>query len=352
LRFTNNDQVLRDKVALLWAKLFLGEARTSFYPSGFNPDRKVGQMDLTGNRSAARWIHSQLYGRGGVKRVPRLVLNAGREAQRAFLDGYYLGDGLHAGNGESIKTNSALLAQGICWLYANEGRTCSVYLEQRGEASYYQLNATTSTPAGDKGQHLRKPAPEVRTVRASNAPSEWVFDLETGSGVFAAGVGRLVVHNSPRRGLEFVTRKITYAVANIKHGLQQKLRLGNLDARRDWGYAADYVQAMWSMLQQDSADDYVVATGETHSVQEFAEKAFARVGLDWKQYVETDDALLRPAEVDLLVGDASKARKVLGWKPTVTFEGLVGLMVDADMELVAEEVRTGSGKRPRITSIR
>jgi GDPmannose 4,6-dehydratase len=164
--------------------------------------------------------------------------------------------------------------------------------------------------------------------------------------------GLLFNHESPRRGLEFVTRKITYAVASIKHGLQDKLRLGNLDARRDWGYAADYVTAMWAMLQQGEPDDYVVATGETHSVEEFAERAFARAGLDWKQHVEIDSALIRPAEVDLLVGDAAKARTQLGWKPSVTFEGLVNLMVDADLALVADEIRHGAGSKPRITSIR
>jgi len=167
-----------------------------------------------------------------------------------------------------------------------------------------------------------------------------------------ASSGILFNHESPRRGLEFVTRKITYGVASIKHGLQSKLRLGNLEARRDWGYAADYVTAMWAMLQRDEADDYVVATGETHSVQEFAERAFARVGLDWRDHVEVDEALIRPAEVDLLVGDPTKAHDVLGWKPTVTFEGLVNLMVDADMQHVAEEVRTGAGSKPRMTSIR
>ncbi len=153
--------------------------------------------------------------------------------------------------------------------------------------------------------------------------------------------GILFNHESPRRGLEFVTRKISYGVARIKHGLQNKLRLGNLDASRDWGYAADYVVAMWQMLQQDQPSDYVVATGETHSVQEFVEKAFARVGLDWREYVEIDPALIRPAEVDRLIGDASKARGELGWKPSVTFEGLVNLMVDADLETVAAEKAAG-----------
>jgi GDPmannose 4,6-dehydratase len=150
--------------------------------------------------------------------------------------------------------------------------------------------------------------------------------------------GILFNHESPRRGKEFVTRKITYAVARIKLGVQQKLKLGNLDARRDWGFAGDYIRAMWLMLQQDEPDDYVVATGETHSVREFADLAFGHVGLDWQDYVETDPALLRPAEVDLLRGDPSKAKRLLGWEPEVSFEGLVKLMVDADMERVGREI--------------
>ncbi len=143
--------------------------------------------------------------------------------------------------------------------------------------------------------------------------------------------GILFNHESPRRGETFVTRKITKAVANIKAGLQDKLYLGNLDAKRDWGYAKEYVEAMWLMLQQDEADDYVIATNETHTVQEFVEKAFERVGLNWKDHVEFDERYMRPAEVDLLIGDATKAEEKLGWKPKVTFEKLVEIMVDADV---------------------
>lgn len=150
--------------------------------------------------------------------------------------------------------------------------------------------------------------------------------------------GILFNHESPRRGETFVTRKITRAVANIRHGLQQDLFLGNLDAKRDWGYARDYVEAMWLMLQQDKADDYVVATGETHSVQEFVERAFDHAKLDWKKYVKFDKRYMRPAEVDLLIGDATKAKKVLGWKPKVKFDELVTMMVDADMADVARRV--------------
>ncbi len=146
--------------------------------------------------------------------------------------------------------------------------------------------------------------------------------------------GILFNHESPRRGLEFVTRKITHHVAQIKLGLTDELRLGNLDARRDWGYAGDYVQAMWLMLQQDSPDDYVIATGETHSVEEFLEAAFGCVNLDWHDYVVQDERFMRPAEVDLLVGDPGKAGRQLGWEPNVSFTELVKMMVDADIKML------------------
>ncbi len=144
--------------------------------------------------------------------------------------------------------------------------------------------------------------------------------------------GILFNHESPRRGLEFVTHKVTYGAARIKLGLDHEVHLGNLEARRDWGYAGDYVQAMWLMLQQDEPDDYVIATGRTHSVQELCEVTFDCLGLDWRKYVVSDPRYFRPAEVDLLVGDASKAHAKLGWEPSVDFEGLVRLMVDADMK--------------------
>jgi len=143
--------------------------------------------------------------------------------------------------------------------------------------------------------------------------------------------GILFNHESPRRGLEFVTRKVCYGAAQIKLGLAHDLQLGNLDARRDWGFAGDYVEAMWRMLQQESPDDYVVGTGETHSVREWCQAAFDYLGLDWEQYVKVDPKLIRPAEVDLLVSDPCKAREKLGWQPTMSFEGLIRTMVDADM---------------------
>jgi len=155
-----------------------------------------------------------------------------------------------------------------------------------------------------------------------------------------ASSGILFNHESPRRGETFVTRKITRAIARIKAGLQDKVYLGNLEAKRDWGYAPEYVEAMWRMLQQEKPDDYVVATGETHTVQEFLDVAFAHAGLDPKKHVAFDKRYLRPAEVDLLIGDARKAKKILGWEPKVKFKQLAEIMVDADIQLLAEE-RTG-----------
>lgn len=151
------------------------------------------------------------------------------------------------------------------------------------------------------------------------------YDLFTCSGI-------LFNHESPRRGLEFVTRKVTYHVAKIKLELANELRIGNLDSQRDWGFAGDYVRAMWLMLQQDTPDDYVVATGKTHSVQRLLEVAFAHVGLNWRDYTVQDPRFMRPAEVDLLIGDPAKAREKLGWQPEVSFEELIGMMVEADLK--------------------
>ncbi|MCG3178542.1 MAG: GDP-mannose 4,6-dehydratase [Phycisphaerae bacterium] len=167
--------------------------------------------------------------------------------------------------------------------------------------------------------------------------SHWqVINYRESYGMFACS-GILFNHESPRRGETFVTRKITRAATRIKEGLQDKVYLGNLAAKRDWGFAGDYVQAMWLMLQQETPDDYVIATGETHSVQEFVEEAFALLGLDWHKHVEIDPRYFRPAEVDLLLGDAGKARAKLGWQPTVTFKELARMMVEHDWKLAREE---------------
>jgi GDPmannose 4,6-dehydratase len=346
ISFTNNDEELRHRVAQLWARVFLGSTGDISSVSGFDPSRPVGRIALRGVPGIGVWLREQLYTPSSHKRVPAVVLNADPEVHEAFLKGYYAGDGLKRGNGMSTKTNSPVLAQGVCWMYAIQGQVASIYAEHRNGATYYQLNlpslAAVRTGSG-KGQHLRKDPAEIRRIVEVEDPGEWVFDLETESGRFCAGVGRMVVHNSPRRGLEFVTRKVTHAAAAIKLGLQEELALGNLDAERDWGYAQDYVEAMWLMLQQDEPDDYVIATGKTHSVRDLVDIAFAHVGVDPEPHVKIDPRYLRPAEVEHLIGDASKAREKLGWVPRTSFEELVQLMVDADLELLASGVPTKQG---------
>jgi GDPmannose 4,6-dehydratase len=335
--FANNDSVVRARVAQLWSRCFLGTSAESSLPSGWNPGREVMHLRLNGGAGVALWLREQLYTPTRHKQVPPVVVNGTPEVHAAFLEGFYAGDGLKRGNGDSVTTNSPVLAQGLVWLYALTSRRVSVYTERRADKVYYRLNIATAVPVGAKGQHLRKDPAEVRRiVVAPEVPDdEWVFDIETESGAFCAGVGRIIVHNSPRRGLEFVTRKITWHAAAIKHGLRDKLTLGNLDARRDWGFAKDYVEAMWLMLQQDTAEDFVIATNSDNSVRECVEIAFDEAGVgEWEQYVEIDSAFVRPAEVDHLIGDYAKAERVLGWRPTTTFEELIRLMTRSDLELL------------------
>jgi GDPmannose 4,6-dehydratase len=200
------------------------------------------------------------------------------------------------------------------------------------QAGSSEMFGAASPPQGERTVfHPRSP------YAVSKVAAHWyAVNYRESYGMFVSN-GILFNHESPRRGETFVTRKITRAVGRIRSGLQDKLFLGNLDARRDWGFAGDYVEAMWLMLQHDRADDFVVATGEAHSVREFVELAFARAGLDWERHVEIDPRYFRPAEVDYLLGDASKARAALGWAPAVSFEALVHMMVDADMALAERE---------------
>ncbi len=194
-------------------------------------------------------------------------------------------------------------------------------------SSSEMFGAAKETPQSEKTQFYPRSPYGVAKLYA-----HWItVNYRESYGMFAAS-GILFNHESPRRGMEFVTRKITDGVARIKLGLAKELRLGNLDSKRDWGFAGDYVEAMWLMLQQEQPKDYVIATGETHSVREFIQEAFDHVGLDWKRYVKIDKTFFRPAEVDYLCGDASRAKKELGWKPKVGFRELVRMMVDGDIK--------------------
>jgi GDPmannose 4,6-dehydratase len=211
--------------------------------------------------------------------------------------------------------------------------------EARPEARFYQ--ASSSELFGNTGvspQNEQTPFRPNSPYAVSKLFGYWMtVNYREAYGMYALN-GILFNHESPRRGENFVTRKITLAAARIKLGLQQKLTLGNLEARRDWGYARDYMEAAWLMLQQPHPDDYVIATGESHTVREFLDEAFGYLELDWHNYVETDAKYLRPAEVDSVTGDASKARRALGWRPQTSFRELVRMMVDADLKLVETEI--------------
>ncbi len=344
-RITCTDESLLAQAAACWERVSGGWARKHDGVASAFSGRRIAAVELNGNSEYARLLRSEIYLKDGHKRVPKRILNAAPHLQEAFLAAYNLGDGLKAGHGtdpfKSFRTNSPTLAAGLIWLARTTlGRRVSVYLQPGalGGGESYLINLSTGSPRGNKGAHLRKPQDEIRKTEV-RPHRGWMCDLATETERFAAGPGFVVVHNSPRRGLEFAPRKISNGVARIKLGMADELRMGNLDGQRDWGFAGDYVKAMWMMLQQDEPDDYVVSTDETHSVREFCEIAFGHVGLDWEEHVVVDEAFFRPAEVDLLVGDSSKARRILGWKPTVGFEELVTMMVEADLDLLNGKLR-------------
>ncbi len=337
--FRNNDAKVLQEVAALWQKTFGGLVVKNPGRSGFTGLPTDG-IRLYGSKGALHFLYDALYTKKGDKRIPQIILNADQDAWRAFLEGYNRGDGLKKGYGarefKNFKTSSPVLAAGLWWLASqvvDQKLTLNVDMVERRGVLYHYYSINLGVDGGSiKGRHLLKPNNEVKMVRQEDYTG-WLYDIETASGTFHAGVGNIVIHNSPRRGREFVTRKIATGAARIKLGLAKDLHLGNLNAKRDWGFAGDYVQAMWLMLQQDEPRDYVVGTGETHSVQEFVEAAFQHVDLNWKDYVVQDKQFMRPAEVDCLQSDPSLAESELGWKRRVKFTDLVSMMVDAELKL-------------------
>ncbi len=346
-KFTNSDSCLREFFSEVWARQTLGYTSFSATSSGFVEGRTVGALALNGAPRFVEWLYDECYTCDGMKRVPRIVLNGSDAVWRAFLEGYNATDGLKAGNGtyryKNFKTNSPVLAMGLWWMARKAlGQELVLNIDtgpSERPGPFYSINLRSPKSQGGKGAHLRRDLREVKRIEEQPHFEGWLYDLTTETQRFHAGVGEFVIHNSPRRGKEFVTRKITDAVARIKLGLAKELRLGNLDAQRDWGFAGDYVRAMWMMLQHPTPDDYVIANGRTHSVREFVRIAFEAAGLgSYEPYVVQDARFMRPAEVDLLIGDPSKAKRVLGWVPEVTFEQLVEMMVRADIDRLAPQV--------------
>ena len=340
--FRHNDRRLLAETQRLWERCVGGGVSDAPGVSGFTGG-PTGGLHLLADPGAIQHLSEILYTQNRSKRVPRIVLNSNRAAWLSFLAGYNAGDGLRAGNGDrefkNFKTESPTLAAGLWWMASrvlDQKLTLNVDRVNRGDFGervhwYYSINLGTEG-GPRKGLHLLRPADEVKRITPETYTG-WLYDFETETGTFHAGVGDLVVHNSPRRGLEFVTRKISDGVARIATGRAKHIVLGNLDARRDWGYAPDFVDLMWRILQQSKSDDFVGATGESHTVKEFVQEAFHVAGMeDWEEHVRIDSKFNRPSEVNNLRGDYSKAERELGWKPRTRFKELVRIMVEADLD--------------------
>jgi len=300
-------------------------------------ENDIYSLDIRNDHNFGLWLRSNIYTkRSYEKRIPKFILNAGMETKKSFVEGYYMADGRNKGDEKykykGFTTKSATLCLGVNLLINSITDQIPKTKCDYREGRRYYYTQFRSPNSNKKGKHLKKELNEVIKIFDTKSTDGWFYDIQTESQAFSTGPNLFKIHNSPRRGLEFVTRKITNAVSKIKKGEANELRLGNLDARRDWGFAGDYVKAMWMMLQQQTPEDYVIATGETHSIKEFLEAAFSYVDLDWKNYVIVDERFFRPADVNLLVGDCSKAKNIIGWEPNVKFNELVEMMMKFDLE--------------------
>lgn len=342
-KVSGEDLGLLKRVELLWAKIFGGSCYYGNGRSGFS-DKTIPYITLQGvDSSVYSYLRALIYHPVTSKKcVPINVLNSNKESAMLFLKAYNLGDGLKSDKCKyefkSFKTNSRILAHGLICLIENhldQVYTFNSFIQN--ETEYFQINL--NSPKKIKS-HLARPKNQIKKI-ISHLEDEFVYDLETEAGDVQVGPGNIVVANSPRRGIEFVTRKISQSVAKIFYGQQKELFLGNLDSKRDWGYAKDYMEAAYLMMQYNIPEDFVIATGETHSVREFCEIAFKHVGLNYEDYVKIDQQFVRPAEVDILLGDYSKAKNILGWEPKTTFKDLVIKMVEYDKEQVWLERNKG-----------
>jgi GDPmannose 4,6-dehydratase len=371
---TNIDKQVISRIRYLWESITgntIGVGKQ--YRSGYNGISQKIRLHRVVSWNLSNGLRDQLYNSDGYKKVPDYILNSSPEIQEAFLIGYNTADGLKANpctyRYKNFKTNSSQLAQGLLYLISNvTGQSFNITSET--DNNYYSINLLSpvdnkvkeeairsllkvsyssraiarETGASRKfvskitngghaeEHHLKKDPNEVKKIEETEL--DYVYDLCTDSGRFMAGVGTLIIGNSPRRGPNFVTRKISLGAAKIKAGKQDKLYLGNLKSKRDWGHAKDYVRGMWMMLNHNVPGDFVLATGRTHSVEDFCKIAFKEAGLGgYRNYVEIDPQFYRPAEVDILLGDYNLAKDRFGWYPQISFESLVTEMVNNDIEL-------------------
>lgn len=332
IRLINNNPEILELGKNLWQKITLGTTSNPYTHSSKESYGTSTSINFTGNSDFTKRLRNELYSSDGYKKVPARVLNSPKNIQLKFLEGYNMCDGLKQSRlnyeFQNFKTNSNLLAQGLLYLISNTtGQSFNITFEYNEKHfGYYSINLLS--PKEITNHVLKKSSDEIKKTLYHTITPEWVFDIETSSGKFMANVGRTVIANSPRRGINFVTNKIALGAVKIFYGLEKQLVLGNLDAQRDWGHARDYVKAMYTMLQEDKPNDYVISTGETRSVREFVEIVFDKLDMSWQDYVVTDQKYMRPEELHYLKGDCSKAKTQLGWKPDTSFDEMVDEMVE------------------------
>lgn len=297
--------------------------------------KNIFVLKVNADPDFGRWIKGQIYtSRSNEKRIPKFILNSSKTIRNAFFDGYYLADGRNKGNQnyqyKGFTTSSATLCMGLIYISRDFTGKAKVKCEYRNAKKYYYTYFNHDNPSKIIN---RKISNEIIKTFYTTSEDGWFYDIQTKSKTFSTGPNMFKIHNSPLRGREFVTRKITDAVAKIHLGKQKEIFLGNIDAQRDWGFSGDYVEAMWLMLQQKEPDDYCIASGETHSIRDFLDAAFNKVGIkNWKPYVKIDAQFNRPNDVVYLCGDSTKAREKLGWTPKTSFKQLVEMMVSADIK--------------------
>jgi GDP-D-mannose dehydratase len=382
-RLTNNDDVIIKLVTTLWKNIALGNVRIREYNSEQSYGKQT-QINFKGGNNYLKYIRKEIYSKDKYKKIPDRILNSSLEIKQKFLEGYNLADGLKSKITKTIykfknfKTNSHILAQGLLFLLnSTTKQKYNITFEKHDKYyGYYSINLLSNTKYSHTNSinkykivkslleenisqkeiyrktnisrvfirkvqngyiptgihHKAKPSNEIKKIYEHEIQPEWVYDIETDSGKFMTGVGNIVVANSPRRGINFVTNKVAKGAVEIHKGLKKTLTLGNLEASRDWSHSKDMVVAMWMMLQLDTPDDFVCASGKSNTIKTLCEIVFSKLGMNYEDYVTQDEKFLRAEELHNLRGDCSKLVKATGWTREYTFEKMMNEMVDYWME--------------------